>query len=69
MGEVSLHIIEEIENIAKEYMTDVKGTNLTKADLMIAENLIMFGYLRAKNEIEKNFSNELNSKREEVCNS
>ncbi|MBU2492364.1 MAG: hypothetical protein KJ571_07025 [Bacteroidetes bacterium] len=68
MGEVSLHIIEEIENIAKEYMTDVKGTNLTKADLMIAENLIMFGYLRAKNEIEKNFSNELNSKREEVCN-
>jgi len=55
MGKVSKNMIEEIEVIAKEYMTQVKGDNLTEFDLMVAENLVMFGYLRAKNQfIEMN---------------
>ncbi|WKZ70102.1 MAG: hypothetical protein QY331_02385 [Melioribacteraceae bacterium] len=55
MGKVSKNMIEEIEVIAKEYMTQVKGDNLTEFDLMVAENLVMFGYLKAKKQfIEMN---------------
>lgn len=60
MGEVAKHIIEEIEEIAKEYMSDVKGADLTEFDLMVAENLIMFGYIRAQREINRNLVSETN---------
>ncbi|HSH51813.1 MAG TPA: hypothetical protein VK982_08850 [Bacteroidales bacterium] len=45
MAEVSKNMIEVI---AKEYMTQIKGDNLTEFDLMVAQNLVMFGYLKAK---------------------
>lgn len=48
MAEIDTAIKEEIKKWAKNYMTAIKGKALTKEDIMIAENLIMFGYLKAK---------------------
>ena len=53
MAKINEEILMEIKETAKDYMLAVKGHHLTENDIMIAENLIMFGYLKAINEKEK----------------
>lgn len=53
MGRISLASMNAIKETAQEYMKEVKGKELTEEDIMIAENLIMFGYIKALEEKEK----------------
>lgn len=53
MGRISIETMGAIKETALEYMKEVKGKELTDKDVMIAENLIMFGYIKALDEKDK----------------
>lgn len=44
MKEIKDQSIQEIRKRAKEYITTVRGENISRADLLIAENLTAIGY-------------------------
>lgn len=50
MATIPTIVKDEIKEQAKTYMSGIKGDHLTDEDVMIAENLIIFGYLLAKDE-------------------
>ncbi|MFO7447949.1 MAG: hypothetical protein R6W90_16420 [Ignavibacteriaceae bacterium] len=52
--DISKQILYEIQKEARHYIASVKGQNYTADDLVVAENLIVFGYLKAIEDIESN---------------
>jgi hypothetical protein len=59
MAKISREIIREIQKDAKTYMRALKGDGITRDDIMVAENLMVFGYRRGLGDREKN-QNERN---------
>jgi hypothetical protein len=53
MGKISKKILKEIKLNAEEYITAVKGKDLTKKDLTAAVNLMKLGYIKAKLKVKK----------------
>jgi hypothetical protein len=53
MAAIDRETMQQIRLKAKEYMKFMKGRTITKEDIMIAENLIIFGYMKAKNEADR----------------
>lgn len=62
MGKISRQTLHDIKETARDYMYAIKGHHLTENDVMIAENLIMFGYIRAKHEKDKTSNRTKNLK-------
>ena len=48
MGKISKKVLKEIKLHAEEYITAVKGKELTEKDLITAEILMKLGYIKAK---------------------
>jgi|GEM_PF-1521368 hypothetical protein len=57
MATIPAIVRDEIKEQAKAYMSAIKGDDLTDEDIMIAENLIIFGYLLAKDEQSGSYLN------------
>lgn len=46
MGKINTKILKELRLMAKEHAAAIKGNNLKDEDILIAENLIIMGYLK-----------------------
>jgi len=53
MKRVDKDIVYELRKEASEYISKVKGKNVSKEDINIAEMLILYGYLKAKLEAKE----------------
>ncbi len=52
MSKISKQTLYDIKCEAKKHLESFKGKSITDEDLVFAENLMVFGYLRAVNELE-----------------
>lgn len=48
MSSIDTFVLNELKKIANDYMASIKGSDLKEIDLITAENLVLFGYLKAK---------------------
>lgn len=48
MAKISKKSLKEIKSSAEEYVAALKGTKLTKKDILYAETLMKLGYIKAK---------------------
>ncbi len=51
MAEISKQTLWDIQKEAKKYLVSVKDKNITDADIIHAENLMVFGYHQALEEL------------------
>ena len=51
MAGITKETLYHIQNEVREYVTSIKGENITTEDLVFAENLMVFGYKLAKDEL------------------
>lgn len=53
MATISREILREIQDEARIYMRAIKGDNISRDDIIAAENLMVFGYKRALDDRQK----------------
>jgi uncharacterized Zn ribbon protein len=53
MASIKRHILLDLQNEARNYMKFLKGDKVTDDDIIIAENLMVFGYSRGLDEGKK----------------
>lgn len=53
MSIISKQTLYDIQCEARKHLESFKGKNITDEELIFAENLMVFGYLRAVSELER----------------
>lgn len=56
MSKIKTKILNELRRTATEHIAAMKGNKLKDEDIIIAENLVIFGYLKGLEERDKNQS-------------
>jgi len=52
MAMITTEKLNELKNEAITYITANKGNDISKDDIIVAENLMVFGYIRGLEEIQ-----------------
>jgi hypothetical protein len=51
MADVSIKTLREMQHEARKYLISVKGNKLSEIELIYAENLMVFGYKKAMEDL------------------